>query len=214
MQARVLLPLGILLSGFSYGLNATVAATSVEASDEAVPEAVIEYYKKTLMSFTKTLQGELKGAIESGGPPHAISVCHLTAPKIAEEASQTEEMQLSRVSLKNRNPNNGVVAGSWQESVLQQFDARKAAGEDPLQIDYAATQVIDGVETYAYMKAIPTPDLCLTCHGADVKPEVQAKLSELYPDDKAVGYAAGDLRGAFLIMQTKEIALKKVETTQ
>ncbi|OUD15346.1 Tll0287-like domain-containing protein [Thioflexithrix psekupsensis] len=214
MQVRVLLPLGLLLASFSYGLNAAVAAPSVEASDEAVPEAVIKYYKKTLMSFTKTLQGELKGAIESGGPTNAISVCHSSAPKIAEEASQAENMHLSRVSLKNRNPNNEVVAGSWQESVLQQFEQRKAAGEDPMQIDYAATQVINGVETYAYMKAIPTPDLCLTCHGADVKPEVQAKLSELYPEDKAVGYAVGDLRGAFLIMQAKEVALKKVETAQ
>lgn len=213
MQMRVLLPMGILLAGFSYGLNATVIAET-ESAAQAVPEAVIESYKKTIVSFTKKLQGELQGAMKSGGPVNAISVCNLTAPQIAEEVSSAENMHLSRVSLKNRNSNNGVEAGSWQESVLQQFAERKAAGEDPMQIDYTSTQVVDGVETYVYMKAIPTPDLCLNCHGADLKPEVQTKLNELYPDDKAVGYEVGELRGAFLLMQAKDIALKKIEATQ
>jgi hypothetical protein len=213
MQIRVLLPMGIFLSSFSYGLNATVIAET-ESTAEAVPEAVVNFYKKTIVAFTKNLQGELQGAMKSGGPVNAISTCNLTAPKIAEEASSAENMHLSRVSLKNRNPNNGVEAGSWQENVLQQFAERKAAGEDPMQIDYTSTKLVDGTETYVYMKAIPTPDLCLNCHGSELKPEVQAKLTELYPDDKAVGYEVGDLRGAFLIMQAKDIALKKLETTQ
>ena len=57
---------------------------------------------------------------------------------------------------------------------------------------------IDGKKAMRYMKALPTQELCLSCHGKEnkVSPEVQAKLKELYPDDKATGYDSGQIRGA------------------
>ena len=52
------------------------------------------------------------------------------------------------------------------------------------------------------MKAIGTAEKpCLTCHGSNIKPELAAKINSLYPEDKATGYKAGELRGAFTIMQ-------------
>jgi hypothetical protein len=49
------------------------------------------------------------------------------------------------------------------------------------------------------MKAIPTAELCLTCHGEALDPELQATLDELYPADKARGFKEGDIRGAFTL---------------
>jgi len=51
------------------------------------------------------------------------------------------------------------------------------------------------------MKALPTQDLCLNCHGTPDRfdASVQAKLKELYPDDKAVGYQTEQIRGAITI---------------
>jgi hypothetical protein len=49
------------------------------------------------------------------------------------------------------------------------------------------------------MQAIPTGALCLQCHGENISPEVQAELARLYPEDKATGYSAGDIRGAFVV---------------
>lgn len=37
--------------------------------------------------------------------------------------------------------------------------------------------------------------MCLTCHGADLAPDVQAAIAERYPDDRATGYRTGELRG-------------------
>jgi hypothetical protein len=39
----------------------------------------------------------------------------------------------------------------------------------------------------------------LACHGPEeaLQPEVRAALDQRYPEDRATGYAAGDLRGAF-----------------
>ncbi|MBL6933600.1 MAG: DUF3365 domain-containing protein, partial [Rhodospirillales bacterium] len=52
------------------------------------------------------------------------------------------------------------------------------------------------------MKAIPTDEKpCLACHGGNISEEVAAKLDDLYPQDKARGYNAGDIRGAFTIRQ-------------
>jgi hypothetical protein len=47
------------------------------------------------------------------------------------------------------------------------------------------------------MKAIPTGEVCLACHGSDITPEVAAAIDERYPDDMARGYSLGDVRGAF-----------------
>jgi hypothetical protein len=41
--------------------------------------------------------------------------------------------------------------------------------------------------------------LCLTCHGENLSDSISSKLSELYPEDRAVGYRAGDLRGVFWV---------------
>ena len=51
------------------------------------------------------------------------------------------------------------------------------------------------------MRALPTQELCLGCHGTDdrLSPAVKARLAALYPDDKAVGYGLGQIRGAMTI---------------
>jgi hypothetical protein len=52
------------------------------------------------------------------------------------------------------------------------------------------------------MKAIPTAEVCLVCHGENIAPNIQAKLAELYPNDKAIGFNVGELRGAFSVTET------------
>ena len=47
-----------------------------------------------------------------------------------------------------------------------------------------------------------TNAMCLQCHGTpgkDIKPDVSAKLAELYPNDKAMGYKENELRGLLRI---------------
>jgi hypothetical protein len=49
------------------------------------------------------------------------------------------------------------------------------------------------------MKAIPTAELCVACHGSDLAPEREAQLDRLYPNDQARGFGADDIRGAFTL---------------
>jgi hypothetical protein len=55
-----------------------------------------------------------------------------------------------------------------------------------------------GRETLRYLKPLVAGTMCLTCHGqkAAIPPGVQAVLAREYPDDRATGYSAGDVRGA------------------
>ena len=58
----------------------------------------------------------------------------------------------------------------------------------------------DGQRVFRFVKAIPTAQPCLNCHGGDnVKPEVEAKLAELYPDDQARGFSVDQMRGVFTL---------------
>jgi hypothetical protein len=53
-----------------------------------------------------------------------------------------------------------------------------------------------------YFKPILLQPLCLNCHGneeLDISPAVLAMLKKEYPEDKATGFAAGDLRGMWHI---------------
>lgn len=138
----------------------------------------------------------LQDEIDRSGHAGAISVCREKAPEMAKNLSAQIGWQVRRVSLKNRNPK--AVPDAWERATLEEFERRLAAGEKPTGIDKGEIVEENGQKFYRYMKALPTQDLCLNCHGTPdrLAPGVAAKLKELYPDDKAVGYGPAEIRGA------------------
>ncbi len=160
----------------------------------------IEASREAIKSFAGALQGQLMSAMVDGGPAAAIEACNIAAPGIAATASDAQGWRIRRTSLKLRNPDNAPDA--WELSVLREFKARKAAGEDPATLDHAAFVVSEGKRTFRYMKIIGTQPVCILCHGTAIAPEVAARLDALYPDDRARGFKVGDIRGAFSIIQT------------
>ncbi len=153
-----------------------------------------------IKSFAGSLKGELKGALKSDGPLKAIEVCNLSAQTIASGLSKKYGWEISRTSLKPRNAANAPDA--WERMVLEGFESRKAAGEDPKKMEHFEVVSVNGKESFRYMKAIPTAEKpCLVCHGGKLKPQIAAIIDKYYPNDKARGYKAGDIRGAFSIVQ-------------
>lgn len=177
-------------------LALTLAAVSPGGAFAADIEALKAEAAGKIMDFGGTLKGELKAAMEKGGPVHAITVCNEKAPAIA-KAKSTEGWLVGRTSLKLRNP--ASRADAWDKAALDEFEARKAKGEDPAALAKAAIVEKDGGKVFRFIKAIPTEELCLNCHGSELKPEVAALLDKLYIQDKARGYKPGDLRGAFVL---------------
>lgn len=176
---------------------ALCSATTAFADEDLA--ARIDASREAIKSFAGALQEQLMSAMVDGGPTTAIKVCNVAAPEIAQTASVARDWSVGRTSLKLRNPDNAPDA--WEVAVLHDFEARNAAGEDPGTLDHAEIVVSDGQRTFRYMKAIGTQPLCITCHGTSIAPEVSARLDALYPDDQARGFAVGDIRGAFSIIQ-------------
>ena len=171
----------------------TLAAEPVPPIDKA---ALAEQAKAAVQALGGALKAELEAAMRTGGPLAALSICQIKAPELAKAISDEQGMAVKRVSLKNRNPVMGA-ANEWQTIVLNDFETRKATGEDPATLAYA--EVVD--HEFRFMKAIPTAAVCLGCHGTNLSPALTAKLIELYPQDQAVGYKEGDLRGAFVVVK-------------
>ena len=151
----------------------------------------------------KALGGELKGVLQASmkanGPVKSLSVCRETAPAIASKVSASKELEVGRTSLKYRNANNKPDA--WETKVLENFEQRKANGEAADKLEFSEVTEHNGNKVFRYMKAIPTGDVCLQCHGSSIAEPIKAELDKLYPGDKARGFKKGDIRGAFTVMQ-------------
>jgi hypothetical protein len=170
------------------------AVTTAFAAD-----ALLEEARNTAMAIPPKLVSVLQKEIKEGGPDGAINVCRERAPKMAKAASEESGWQIRRVSLKNRNPK--AAPDAWEKVALEDFDKRAAAGENPATLEKGEIVDEGGKPVYRYVKALPTQALCLSCHGAadQISDVVKAKLQELYPDDKAIGYSIGQIRGAMTL---------------
>jgi len=157
--------------------------------------ALTDSARQTAAGLLQTLGGELKAAMTAGGPAAAIGICKERAPKIAAEAARKTGFSIKRASPKNRNPK--AVPDAWEAAAQASLEARMAAGEKPETLDMSAVVDTPEGKLFRYAKALPTQAVCLNCHGDPDKlsPEVKAKLAIEYPDDKAVGYSAGMIRG-------------------
>jgi hypothetical protein len=182
-------------------LFALIGALALPPSGVLAEASPPEQARAAVQTLAATLKGELMAAMQSGGPVAAIEVCNTRAPAIAETVSLEQGVEVGRVSLKNRNPDN--APSDWQRDVLLQFEERKAAGEDPATLVWSDTVATADGDEFRFMKAIPTGGLCLNCHGETLAPAVAETIAERYPDDKATGYREGDIRGAFVVTDTR-----------
>ena len=140
-----------------------------------------------LAPFKRDLQAALMDGM-AAGPDEAVAACRLRAPKIA-DALSTAEVKMGRTSHRLRNPANS--APDWVSPVL--------AGYLAVDADPAPVTVKLDDDRAGYVEPILMQPLCLTCHGAEIAAEVSEKIEALYPDDRATGFSAGELRGVFWV---------------
>ena len=133
-----------------------------------------------------TMMAELTSELESGGSAGAIVVCRDMAPMIADAVSTEHGLAIGRTSQRLRNPSN--TGPEWVSMVVDE-------GFDEL-----ATFAGPGGELGVTLP-IRTAAPCLACHGPSdgLDSEILTALAENYPDDRAVDFAEGDLRGWFWV---------------
>jgi hypothetical protein len=177
------------------GLSLLTSLTLVHASAD---DPMTEEAKALVKEFAGQLQSELKAAMETGGPIEAISVCKDRAPAIAAELSESSGWEVGRVSLKTRNTTLGTP-DAWETQVLESFETRLANGQPVDTLSQAEVVEDDQGRAFRFMKAIPTQEVCLACHGKTIAEPVAQALDEHYPNDRARGFEVGDIRGAFTL---------------
>jgi hypothetical protein len=184
--------------------SAVIAAYTQAASSsgDADVQARVEAAKAAAGDFLKQLGGAMKREMQAGGPTAAMKVCRDVAPGIANDISLDNGWKVVRVGTRVRNPMLGLP-DTWEQRVLQDFQRRAAEGEGFDTMTHYEVVEEPGGRSLRFMKAIGVAPQCLMCHGSteQIAEPLRVQLQTLYPHDRAVGYRAGDLRGAVSIKQ-------------
>jgi len=157
-----------------------------------------EFIKKGSRIRTKAmlaLQQELLQAMKIGGPEYAISFCSEKAIQLTDSVSSAEKAKIRRLAKKNRNPLNAM---SDKESDIYKNYVIQYIGSQ-------TTKPMIGSDEQGhpvYYQPIFTGAMCLNCHGQpgkDINPQVTEKIAQRYPDDKAINFKLGQIRGMWAI---------------
>lgn len=165
-----------------------VCGSPVGAQPPAQPFAPeVARAEQAMNGLQQALLSELRAAMDRGGPAAAVTVCHDQAVAIAERVAREQGIVLGRTGHRVRNPANAPRA--WARAAVDQGAGTKAAGH--------RLQAVDLGDRVGVLRPIGTVDMCLRCHGApdEVQRNVGAALAKDYPQDRATGFAVGDLRG-------------------
>ncbi|MEX2529966.1 MAG: DUF3365 domain-containing protein [Gemmatimonadota bacterium] len=149
-------------------------------------------------ALAEELVGRLAQAIDEEGLAGAVDFCADAAMPLTREVQERTDppLALKRATLRWRNPDN--AADEWEERVLHYLAALEEADPDGVPAELTAR---GPGESLRYYRVLRTAPMCLNCHGAveSIEPEVRQLLSERYPDDRATGYEAGELRGVIRV---------------
>lgn len=194
---NVIFVLVSLLTGFLLMLSgcrpSAPDSAGVSTDIEMQEAAILSHHQVLGDSLVQMAQAELlrnvSQAMAEGGAPNAINFCNIHAGGIVTDLAEKWNCTLRRTSLDYRNPEArpdeaeenllnwyaGLPRGQWTSTVWREEDL----------VHYASP----------ISMAMPA---CLQCHGtpgSDISESTMAIILENYPEDKATGYEAGDLRG-------------------
>jgi len=153
----------------------------------------LEKARQAADALTGELIETLGHELGTGGPVGAVKVCAEMAPQIAASHS-VDGVTVRRVTLRVRNPQD--TPDEYERGVLVDLEAKLAEGALPKEIAEVVTD--DAGARLRYLRPLVIKGTCLNCHGdvESMDPELRTLLEERYPEDQAVGYQEGDLRGA------------------
>ena len=162
-----------------------ITAVPVSAADTAQQVA-----GKAVSQLTQEMRKKLTESIMKNGPAGAIDVCAKEAPQIVSRIERELEVSIKRTSLNVRNPRN--APDQEEKELLKKLElSHKAGGTLPTGV----TSFPDNHRRF--YKTIAMEQVCLKCHGdiTTMSDQVRKAIAASYPDDKAIGYKEGDLRG-------------------
>lgn len=176
---------------------------SCQNPSKPLSEKQKEKYLKIGDSLTaetqKILLKNVSEQIASNGVANAVNFCSEKAISLTKTFADNT-IEISRVSNKNRNPENNLKTPTDQQT----WDSISAAFADSFPKETAKHIILEDDNQILYYKAIPLAmPTCLACHGnkqTNITPEVQQIITQKYPNDKATDYEIGQLRGLWKVV--------------
>ncbi len=160
-----------------------------------------DYLKEglTIVLTTKgTLGKNLITTIQKDGTEAAVTLCNERAIALTDSMAIALNATVKRVSDKNRNPDNACN----KEELAYINQAKNQLAKD----GKASPKLIETDDKATGYYPIVTNAMCLQCHGTiteDITTQTLNKITTLYPEDKATGYAANELRGIWVVEMEK-----------
>jgi hypothetical protein len=184
-------------AGLPFVLTALIAASGACSKPAATAEAIAAATARAEQAagaLNGALIKELTAALAKGPAQEAVQVCSEVAQSITERTRAEQGVYLSRTALRLRNPKN--APSSAERAVLERW----SADEEPK--DWSEVVASEDGEQLLWMRPIILMPLCAQCHGSEggeILPDTLATIRRLYPEDRATGFSAGDLRGAVTV---------------
>lgn len=154
--------------------------------------------KEMAQTTAEKMLAEVGKNMKEGGVAQAIPYCHAHASEITKEYSNTYNVDIKRTSHKVRNEKN--APNPREKDIIQMYLAQTPKDYKPV-----VEKNTDGsVQFYA---PIVLQQKCTVCHGELGSTMVYATdsiVKKLYPNDQAIGFKEGDLRGIWSIQFTKK----------
>ena len=150
-------------------------------------DAYAQQAREAMRELQTGLVQALTGELNEGGPASAVHVCRDEAQSITARVAEEKGIALGRTSHRLRNPVN--APRDWARPFVEDGAGKKTSEVEE--------QLVDVGDRVGVLKPINTVGLCTNCHGQpdEIAPDVKAALADTYPDDRAVGFSVGDLRG-------------------
>ena len=165
----------------------------VQTNKDQNLDFVINSGKSATKILLETLQQNMQEHMKKGGIMDALDFCSTEAYALTDKVNSQlpEGISTKRISAKTRNPANEPLSDEMK--VLKELESKK-------ELPASFVEKIDE-HTYKFYKPLTIDKpVCLKCHGdISTNKELQTAISSKYPNDKAVNYKMGDLRGAVVV---------------
>lgn len=141
--------------------------------------------------------------LSKGSTAEALKYCQINAIPFTDSLSQAYNVTIDRRTFHPRNKNN--LATDLDASLLDNYtyNAENSIVMEPI-VQQEGDQIL-------YTKPIIIKSgMCLQCHGSnnDIAEDTFKALNELYPEDKARGYALDSLRGMWSLKFKKSDVIR------
>ena len=149
---------------------------------------------KYIKMLGKTLKTHLKAEMKSDKTGlKAMTFCTDKADELTKEVNTKlpKGVTVRRTALKARSEKNkpDALDVAIMERIISDMNNTK--------VDLGKPLMVETPSSYRVYKPLFIKPVCMKCHGNDktVDPKVKEAISKNYPNDKAINFKIGDLRG-------------------